>query len=105
MSIAKVRKGDLVEVLAGRDKGRQGTVLSVKDNRVTVEGLNMVSKCYKPQPQADEEGGIRRQPSPMHVSNVALVNTATGKACRVGIKQLEDGSRLRIDKRTGDVLD
>lgn len=105
MAKAKVRQGDTIQVLAGRDKGKQGMVSDVKDGRVIVEGVNMVSKCFRPQPNTNEEGGIRKQPASMDVSNVAVVNKATGKPCRVGMKKLEDGAMVRIDKKTGDVLE
>jgi large subunit ribosomal protein L24 len=102
----KIRKGDKIEVLAGKDKGKQGTVLEVRaDNRVIVEGVNMVKKHVRPNPNAGETGGILDREAALHVSNVALVNPASGKGERVGFKVLGDGKKVRVFKKSGEVAD
>jgi large subunit ribosomal protein L24 len=102
----KIRKGDKIEVLAGKDKGKQGTVLEVRaDNRVLVEGVNMVKKHVKPNPNIGETGGIIDREAALHVSNVALVNPATGKGERVGFKVLGDGKKVRVFRKSGEVAD
>jgi large subunit ribosomal protein L24 len=102
----KIRKNDKVEVLAGRDKGKQGTVLVVRpDNRVVVEGINLVKKHVRPNPNKGETGGIVEREAPMDISNVALVNPVTGKGERVGIKVLDDGRKVRVFKKSGEVAD
>lgn len=98
----KIRKGDKVIVIAGRDKGKSGTVVLRKDDsHVIVEGINLVKKHVKPNPMKGEEGGIITKEMPIHQSNIAIFNAATGKADRVGIKTLADGSRVRINKSSG----
>lgn len=102
----KIRKGDKIEVLAGKDKGKQGTVLEVRaDNRVIVEGVNMVKKHVRPNPNAGEPGGILDREAALHISNVALVNPASGKGERVGFKVLGDGKKVRVFKKSGEVAD
>ncbi|WP_127475867.1 50S ribosomal protein L24 [Sulfurivermis fontis] len=102
----KIRKGDEVVVLTGRNKGRRGNVLRVLPNdRVVVEGVNMVKKHQKPNPLKGIPGGIVEKEHSIHVSNVALFNSATGKADRVGIKFLEDGRKVRYFKSNGEVVD
>ena len=104
--MAKIRKGDNVMVLAGKDKGKQGSVLSVlDDNRVLVEKINMMKKHVRPNPNQGVTGGIVEQEAPLQISNVALVNPATGKADRVGYKILEDGKKVRYFKSNGEVAD
>ena len=100
---AKIKKGDRVVVLAGRDKGRTGTVLRVapKEERVVVEGLNMVQRHTKPT-QGDPQGGIKHKEAPLHVSNVAIVDSK-GKATRVGFR-VDDGKKVRFAKTTGEVI-
>ena len=100
---AKIKKGDRVVVLAGKDKGRQGTVSKVlpKDNRVLVDGVNMVSRHTKAT-QADPQGGIKQKEATLHVSNVALVDSA-GKATRVGFRT-EGDKKVRFAKTTGDAI-
>ena len=106
MAMCKIKKGDEVVVLAGRDKGKRGSVLRVlKDDRVVVENLNMVKRHTKPNPQRGEAGGILDKEMPIHVSNVALYNSVTGKADRVGFKLLEDGRKVRYFKSSGEVVD
>lgn len=105
MAMSKIKKGDQVVVLAGKDKGKQGTVLRVTGEKVVVENINMVKKHTKANPQAGESGGILDKEMPMQVSNVALYNGQTDKADRVGFKILEDGRKVRIFKSTGEVVD
>ena len=98
----KIRKGDEVIVLTGRDKGKRGTVALRKDDSyLLVDGVNMVKKHVKPNPMKGEAGGIVEKAMPIHQSNVAIFNAATGKADRVGIKTLEDGSKVRVFKSSG----
>ena len=100
---AKIRKGDRVVVLAGKDKGRQGAVLKVfpKDERVLVEGLNVVHRHTKPS-QGDPQGGIKNKEAPLHVSNVAVVDS-NGKPTRVGFR-VEGDKKVRFAKTTGEVI-
>jgi large subunit ribosomal protein L24 len=101
----KIRKGDRVIVLAGRDKGKQGVVtIRQDDSHVVVEGINIVKKHTKPNPMAGKEGGIVEKAMPIHQSNVAIFNAATGKADRVGIKVLADGSKVRVFKSSGEEI-
>lgn len=102
----KIKVGDLVVVLAGRDKGRTGKVKSYgKNDRIFVEGINMVKKHMRPNPQMNQQGGIVEREGSIHVSNVALVNSATNKADRVGFKVLEDGRKVRYFKSNDEVVD
>lgn len=106
MSMHKIKTGDKVILLAGRDKGREGKVLRfAAKNRVYVEGVNMVKKHVKANPQINEAGGIREQEAPLQISNVALVNPRTGKADRVGIKVLDDNTKVRYFKSDNEVID
>ena len=106
MAMRKITKGDEVVVLAGRDKGKRGSVLRVLgDDQVVVENLNMVKRHTKPNPQRGEAGGILDKEMPMHLSNVALYNSDTGKADRVGFKVLEDRRKVRFFKSNGEVVD
>ena len=100
---AKIRKGDRVMVLTGKDKGRQGSVLKVlpKESRVVVEGLNMVQRHTRPS-QGDPQGGIKNKEAPLHVSNVAVVDSK-GKATRVGFR-MEGDKKVRFAKTTGEVV-
>jgi large subunit ribosomal protein L24 len=102
---AKIRKGDTVVVLTGRDKGRSGEVLRIMpgENRVLVDGVNMVTKHKRPSPMA--AGGIEKIAAPLHISNVALKDPKTGGATRVGFKFLEDGKKVRFAKASGEVID
>ena len=98
----KIRKGDQVIVIAGRDKGKRGAVAQRKcDSYLVVEGVNVAKKHVKPNPMAGVEGGIVEKNMPIHQSNVAIYNAATGKADRVGITTLEDGKRVRVYKSSG----
>jgi large subunit ribosomal protein L24 len=102
----KIRKGDDVVVITGKDKGRRGSVLSVlADGHVVVEGVNKVKKHQKPNPMKGVAGGILEKEMPIDVSNVALFNPATQKADRVGIRVLDDGRKVRYFKSNGEVLD
>lgn len=101
----KIRRDDEVVVLAGKDKGKQGKVLKVliADNRVIVEGVNLVKKHTKPNPQLGVAGGIVEKEASIHVSNVAIVNPATGKAYRVGFR-FEDEKKVRFFKSNGELV-
>jgi large subunit ribosomal protein L24 len=102
----KIRKGDDVIVLAGRDRGKRGTVLRRLDaERVIVEGINKVKKHQRPNPMKGIQGGIIDKEMPIHVSNVALFNPQTKKADRVGIKAMPDGRRVRVFKSNGEMVD
>ncbi len=101
----RIRKGDEVIVIAGKDKGRRGTVLRVlDDDRVIVEGLNMAKKHVKGNPHTGAAGGILEKEMPLHISNVQLFNPATGKGDRVGFKHIE-GRKVRVFKSNGEVVD
>ena len=101
----KIRKGDEVIVLAGRDKGKRGTVsLRKDDSHLLVEGINLVKKHTKPNPLKGTTGGIVEKSMPIHQSNVAIFNAATGKADRVGIKLQADGKRVRVFKSSGEEI-
>jgi large subunit ribosomal protein L24 len=103
----RIKKGDDVIVIAGRDKGRRGTVLKIiaEDGRVVIEGINVVKKHQKPNPNAGVQGGIVEQEHSLHVSNVMLFNPTTGKGDRIGIKTLEDGRKVRFFKSNNEVVD
>ena len=102
----KIKKGDDVIVIAGKDKGKRGTVLRVVDlEHVLVEGANRVKKHQRPNPMKGATGGIVDKEMPLHVSNVAIYNPGTKKADRVGIKLLDDGRRVRCYKSNGEVID
>lgn len=102
--MAKLRKGDSVIVIAGKDKGKQGTVLAVKADRIKVEGINIVTKHQKPNQAAGVEGGIIKQEAFLHISNVALYNAQTQKADRVTYQIGEDGTKNRVYRSTGEVV-
>jgi len=101
----RIKKGDQVIVIAGKDKGRQGTVLRVADDSILIEAVNMVKKHTKPNPMAGIEGGIVEKEMPMAISNVMLFNPMTNKGDRVGFKTLEDGRKVRYFKSNGEVVD
>jgi len=102
----KIRKGDDVIIIAGKDKGKRGSVLKiVDDERVVVENCNMAKKHVRPNPNTGETGGIVERETSIHISNVALFNPATNKADRVGIKILEDGRKVRFYKSNKEVVD
>jgi len=101
----KIRKGDDVIVIAGRDKGKRGKVVLRKDeSHLVVEGVNIVKKHAKPNPMKNETGGIVEKSMPIHQSNVAIYNAVSGKADRVGIKLLADGKRVRVFKSSGEEI-
>jgi large subunit ribosomal protein L24 len=101
----KIRKGDEVIVLTGRDKGKRGKVsLRKDDSHLVVEGVNVVKKHAKPNPMKNETGGIVEKAMPIHQSNLAIFNAATGKADRVGIKVQADGKRVRVYKSSGEEI-
>ena len=102
----RIRKGDQVIVISGKDKGRQGAVLKVlEDDRVLVEQINMVKKHTKPNPMQGVEGGIVEKEMPLHISNVMIFNPVTNKGDRVGFKLLEDDRKVRYFKSNGEVVD
>ena len=102
----KFRKGDQVVVLTGRDKGRQGAVIQVPDDgHVVVEGINLVKRHQKPNPQVGKQGGIVSKEMPLHVAKVAIWNPSTKKADRVGFKVLADGRKVRRFSSNGEMLD
>jgi len=101
----KIRKGDQVIVIAGRDKGKRGVVsLRKDDSHIMVDGVNLVKKHIKPNPMKGETGGIVEKTMPMHQSNVAIFNATSGKADRVGIKLSADGKRVRVYKSSGEEI-
>jgi large subunit ribosomal protein L24 len=102
---AKIKKGDKVVILAGRDKGKTGEVVSVLpvEQRATVRGVNMVKRHQRQTPQ--QEGGIISKEMPIHLSNIAIADPKDGKASRVGFKILDDGRKVRIAKRSKDLID
>ena len=101
----KIRKNDDVIVIAGKDKGSRGSVLSVLDDRLLVSGVNKVKKHQKPNPVRGETGGIVEIEKSIHASNVAIYNATAKKADRVGIKTLGDGRKVRIFKSSGEAID
>ena len=101
----KIRKGDEVIVITGKDRGRRGTVLRVDDERVFVENVNVVKKHQKPNPAKNVAGGIIEREASLHLSNVMLFNPISQKGDRVGIKVLEDGRRVRIFRSNNEVVD
>ena len=101
----KIRKGDQVIVLTGRDKGKRGTVTQRVDaDRVVVDGINIVKKHVKPNPMKGTTGGVIDKTMPIDQSNIAIFNAKTGKADRVGIKLLADGKKVRVFKSSGDEI-
>jgi len=109
MAMQRIRKGDEVVVIAGKDKGRRGTVLRVRDDdRVVVEGLNLAKKHVKADPNQGIAGGIEEREMPLHISNVMLYNPDSGRGERVGFKYLGEGGdrrKVRYYKSTGEVVD
>jgi large subunit ribosomal protein L24 len=102
----KIRKGDGVIIIAGKDKGKRGTVLRrVDDESVVVEGINRVKKHTKPNPMKGQTGGIVEKEMPIHISNVAMYNGTTQKADRVGFKTLADGRKVRVFRSNGETVD
>ena len=102
----KIRKGDQVVVVTGKDKGKRGSVLRVlADDRVLVENINLVKKHTRPNPNKNVTGGIIEKEMSIHISNVALYNSVSGKGERVGFKSLEDGRKVRYFRGSGEVVD
>ena len=103
----RVRKGDLVEVIAGRDAGKRGKILKVIPDkaRVIVQGVGFVKRHTRPNPQRNIKGGIAEREAPIHVSNVMIVSGEDDKRSRIGSKVLADGRKVRISRRTGEILD
>ncbi|CDO61496.1 LSU ribosomal protein L24p (L26e) [Candidatus Phaeomarinobacter ectocarpi] len=101
----KIRKGDKVVVTTGKDKGKTGEVLKVlrEENRAVVQGVNIVRRHTRQTPQA--EGGIIAKEAPIHISNIAIEDPKEGGASRVGFKTLDDGRKVRVAKRSGEVID
>lgn len=107
MAKVKIKKNDTVMVVTGKDKGKTGRVLMVmpQDDRILVEGVNMVKRHTKPNPQRNIQGGVVEREAPLHISNVNIVDPDSGKPSRIGVKVLEDGKRVRVAVRSGAVLD
>ena len=105
--MASIRKNDQVLVRAGKDRGKKGRVLSVvpEKNRVVVEGVNMIKRHTRPNPQKNIKGGIVEREASIHVSNVMLIDPDTNEPTRIGIKTMTDGTRVRIGRRSGAVVD
>jgi large subunit ribosomal protein L24 len=104
--VKKIRKGDDVVVIAGKDKGRRGTVLRVlPTDQVIVENINRVKKHTRPNPMKGNRGGILDKEMPLHISNVALFNSGTQKADRIGFRTLEDGRKVRFFRSNSEVVD
>ena len=102
----KIRKGDKVILNTGKDKGKQGIVLNIlKNNRVVVEGLNVVKKHTKPNPAKGDQGGLVSKEMPINISNIAIFNTKSNKTDKVNFKELKDGKKIRIYKSTQEAID
>ncbi len=102
----KIRKGDTVVLIAGRDKGRRGAVIEVlDDDRIRVEGVNIAKKHQRPNPQVGQAGGIIEREAPLHISNVQLYNPSTQKGDRVRIKELDGGRKVRVFKSNDEMVD
>lgn len=102
----KIRKGDKVILNTGKDKGKQGIVLSIlKNNKVVVEGLNMAKKHTKPNPAKGDQGGLVSKEMPVNLSNIAIYNSKSNKKDKVNFKDLKDGKRIRIYKSTKEAID
>ncbi|MAJ82407.1 MAG: 50S ribosomal protein L24 [Legionellales bacterium] len=103
MAFRKIRKNDKVKVITGKDKGKTGIVKSIDFPKCLVEGINLVSKCVKANPNINEAGGVRKIEAPIHVSNLTLIDE-TDAIIKVGAKVLKDGKKVRINKKTGKEL-
>ena len=101
----RLRKGDQVVVLSGRDKGRRGAILSVRDDQVVVENVNRVKRHQRPNPQGGQQGGIIEKEMPLHACKVAIWNPSTKKADRIGFKTLGDGRKVRCFRSNGEMLE
>ena len=100
----RIRKGDHVVVIAGKDKGKRGDVVRVAGDKVVVSNINLVKRHTKPNPQAQQPGGVIEREAPIHISNVMLFNPASGKGERVAFKMLEDGRKLRVFRSSGEAI-
>ena len=101
----RIKKGDQVVVITGKDKGKQGEVVRVAGDRVVVANVNIVKRHTKPNPQAGVAGGVVEREASIHISNVNVLNPASGKGERVGFKVLEDGRKLRVFRSSGEAID
>ena len=101
----RIKKGDQIIVIAGADKGKKGEVVRVAGDKVVVQNINIIKRHTKPNPQANQPGGIVEREAAIHISNVMLFNTATGKGERVGFKTLENGRKVRVYRSSGEVVD
>ena len=101
----RIKKGDQVVVIAGKDKGKRGDVVRVAGDKVVVANINVIKRHTKPNPQAGQPGGVIEREAPIHISNVMLFNPASGKGERVGIKVLEDGRKFRVFRSSGEAVD
>jgi len=101
----RIKKGDQVVVIAGKDKGKRGDVVRVAGDKVVVANINVIKRHTKPNPQAGQPGGVIEREAPIHISNVMLFNPVSGKGERVGIKVLEDGRKLRVFRSSGEAID
>ena len=100
----RIRKGDQVVVIAGKDKGKKGDVIRVAGDKVVVSNINVVKRHTKPNPQAGQPGGVIEREAPIHISNVMLFNPASGKGERVAFKVLEDGRKMRVFRSSGEAV-
>ena len=101
----RIRKGDQIVVITGKDKGKKGEITRVAGDRVVVANINVVKRHTKANPQAGQAGGIVEREAPIHISNVMLFNPATGKGDRDGFKVLEDGRKVRVFRSSGEAID
>ena len=101
----RIKKGDQVVVIAGKDKGKRGDVVRVAGDKVVVANINVIKRHTKPNPQAGQPGGVIEREAPIHISNVMLFNPASGKGERIGSKVLEDGRKIRVFRSSGDAVD
>jgi large subunit ribosomal protein L24 len=104
MPNSRIKKGDTVLVIAGKDKGKQGEVVRVAADRVVVSNINVIKRATKPNPQAGQPGGLIEREASIHISNVMPLNPATGKGDRVSTKVLENGKRLRVFRSNGEAI-
>jgi large subunit ribosomal protein L24 len=101
----RIRKGDQVIVITGSDKGKKGEVVRVAGDKVVVQNINIIKRHTRANPQAGQAGGIVEREAPIHISNVMLLNPASGKGERVGFKVLEDGRKVRVFRSSGEAID
>lgn len=101
----RIRKGDQVVVITGKNKGQKGEVIRVAGDKLVVSNVNLIKRHTKPNPQANQAGGIVEREAPIHISNVMVFNPAAGKGDRVGFKVLEDGRKVRVFRSSGEAID